>query len=1585
MNTIKNQLYPYTTEYINEYLHGFSKDKIDIQLSKGEVTLEKLSLRPDTINKIMDEQNLPFWIKVGLIKKIYLGASVLSVIGEIPLEIEIDGVDIILSPSYKWIIKNIEKFSKNNNNEIKDTPNPLGNDIFNKKPDDFDTSIFNVEKIQEIFKDKTMLSNVINSLFKSLYSFYTSPNFVAVIKIRNVHIRFEDDELMNYTGDIALGMRINLIQIKVGCKGNMKKDSIKLESLDIYWENDAKILISSNFLNSCIVNGQLEEKYYQNLKNVRFEQFQYLPTTKFIIQDFNMTMNIGTRNEKNENIDIFDIKTTPSMVYFQLASNELNVNIYPEIAKIQNNFTLFLSQFPIIEKVNDYRPFIKPSKKNSMDYLNLIENYKKNVIDSNNNNEKMLVRDWIYYFYWFQKSKNGEKQKIINPIRTEFVRFYNICIKKVDINEHKNDKEKEKRKKQKQLEKTKIKEKKEQEKENLKDGKVKIKNETNIAGNTPMGDNNIENNKNIAGKTPTGDEKEKENYLAGKTPMGDEKENENRTPGETPQDVENETHNPDEKTEKDGDEDEEEREIPKELDFSARIDLLIKGFNVNLHSPLNEKANDYICLSINGIEIKIKLTKEKFDLNFKIKTIDLGPSNLNTGQRVIIQPKSYRKAIPEQNMTSINSNIPYGNLSTYNYVSLPNSNLGSRITGLIKKYNPNHEQKIKVIDEALELAESNSRAFSLAPSEMGDYNKYRSPKKFRNKTPFGDNASQNLEQSTINLNVSELGKTYGSVFVPRNVSFAKNLIDNYEGNSLQNKKYERKKNNELNISQAINDYNSYKNQEKFKLRTSRSPPSSLSSSQFNLRESQFGITPNSIRGKNIPLNLLEIFSNTEVGAFSLKFTKYNNPVTIDNLSIQIGTIRLNIFSVYLLDILRILSEYKKATNSPKITTSEGDFSPDGKTILEIQEYFYNYLLKKIPDNEKTESMIEYMEYLRKEISSKKKFSSKPEHFQLNQIFSFFPKGFEFHFDYENIEVVAYDKDNIVSSKIIVPSSELILSLTFSKIFVKLLELEVEIADLNRCETIIEQLKDLAKDKFKVVQIVIEPCYKQIKDEINPLLKGNNSEYKQILQNQNSSNNIRQKSPQNKNINQYSPQNLNQKSPQNININQNSPQSLYQQSPQNININQNSPQNISQKSPQHININQNLSPYININQYTPQLTNIAQNTPPYININQNTPLLSNINLKDNSLLNINQNLPQNINIDNNSPRNINDNTLRRINVKQITPHTQNIPIDGKRKHIEEFGKNIIKEKNQIEEDKKKNIQQNLIQKSKEDQELLLRKQKENELLIQMQKEKELSLLRQQQEREKEIQIQIQKQKEAILNQQQLERQQKLLLLNQQQQQNQQQGIFEKQLLEHQKAEEKLLHNQQNQKKISLPPLHPQQKLVSQDQHKKQLLLGQQQSKNKNQTIKYSKKSVSMGKSPKISHVRKKSEEKEKIPKDSIRKNKNLNLNLHNSNSHSNIYMNNNNYNISLMKRENSNQNISTLTQFNPQIQQNIRYKTEANVIENNNNNIYNSLNPNLNNNGYLYQNNNQQNSYVFQGNNNNYSNNNSDSFNLLNNN
>jgi len=672
--------------------------------------------------------------------------------------------------------------------------------------------------------------------------------------------------------------------------------------------------------------------------------------------------------------------------------------------------------------------------------------------------------------------------------------------------------------------------------------------------------------------------------------------------------------------------------------------------------------------------------------------------------------------------------------------------------------------------------------------------------------------------------------------------------------------------------------------------------------------------PNSIRGKNIPLNLLEIFSNTEVGALSLSFTKYNNPITLDNLSFQIGTIRLNMFTSYLLDILRILSEYKKAVSVPKIITTEGDFSPDGKTILDIQEYFYNYILKKIPDSEKTDSMLEYMEYLKKEINSKKKFSSKPEHFIINQIFSFFPKGFDFHFDYENIEVVAYDSNNKVSSKIIVPSSELIISISFTKIFVKLLELEVEVTDLNRCEAILEQLKDLAKDKFKVVQIVIEPCYKQIKDGIEPLLKDTNKEFKQILKNQNSSKNMSQNSPKNsqKNINPNYIQNVQENSPQEKSISQNYSQNINENSPQDKNISQNYSQNINENSPQNKNISQNYSQ--NINESSHKDKSINQNFPNNISMNQNSPqsqnLLNNEEEEDNN---------------------------------------------------EELESNKIKYNVQIEE-KSNNDKQSFINKQQDQQEMLYRRQKEkeNEILMQNRKEKELMLKRQQQEREKEQQIQLQKQKDIMLKQQQLERQQKLLLQKQQQEEKRQKELLQNQLqIEQQKiAEAQFPQNNKSQTQLNLQ----QKNSIQQEQQKQELLLRQQQKKPKNKNVKKknSKKPAPLANSPKNTEVQNSDEDDQKIPRDTQKTNKRFIGKKKDGSSYYNIYINtNNNKNNDLpqMKRENSSSSYNQMGHINPQIQKEyITYNAGANVRKKGNNNIKSNIKPTNNKRGNIHMNN-----------------------------
>ena len=276
---IKNQLYPYIERYINELLYGFTKEQFDIGVMNGEIKLDKLNFRPDGVNKLLDDKNRTFWLKAGFINKIYIGCSLMNFIGEKPLDVLIEDIDIILTPSYKWIIKNLDSFLTENSEQIKTGYDPNENNsmnIFERKVNIVDNSVFKNEIILEIFQDGTKISQLINNLFKYCFKFYYMSNFLIKAKIKNIHIRFEDDQLINYTGDIALGLKIESLEVILSSEGIMKKDSFKINNLNIYWESKAKILIPSDLLNNSFVNGELNEKYYENIKKLNFHNYNYI-------------------------------------------------------------------------------------------------------------------------------------------------------------------------------------------------------------------------------------------------------------------------------------------------------------------------------------------------------------------------------------------------------------------------------------------------------------------------------------------------------------------------------------------------------------------------------------------------------------------------------------------------------------------------------------------------------------------------------------------------------------------------------------------------------------------------------------------------------------------------------------------------------------------------------------------------------------------------------------------------------------------------------------------------------------------------------------------------------------------------------------------------------------------------------------------------------------------------------------------------------------------------------------------------------------------------------------------------------------
>lgn len=652
---LKNQLYPYIESYLNEYLYGFTKDQLNIGVANGQIKFENLNLRPDTLNQKMDEKNFPFWLKAGLVSKINIGLGIMNFIGEKPLDVLIEGVNIILNPSYKWIIKNMDSFIIENLNMMKSVYDPNDNnsiDIFTKKINVLDNSIFKKEYIEEIFKDKTRLSSEINKIFKFCYKYFYSNNFLINLTIKNIHIRFEDDQVINYNGNLALGVRLDSLEIILNSEGVQKRDSLKINKLNVYWESPAKILIPSSALTIKIKDGKLDEEYYTNLKKLNFKNFEYSENNKFLIQNFSFYVKFGIKSVNKGKIDIFDKGKEEYKFYLQFISSEINFHFYPDLLSISQNFSKFVNEFTVLEQVQDFKPLKKPYNIKDRTYLEYMDFMNKTTnpkyIKNFTRKKKMLVRDWLFYFYWCQKCKLSLIGKKINPLRLEFSRFYNLCFSYPNELFYNN--------------------------------------------------NNNNNNNNFL---------EKAENIASSIPKTDENK------------VGIEDYNPD------------------KINISYISDFTIKGLNINLH-PSTQNANlDFISIKINNIDIKIMLSKSKFDLMLNFYSIIIGPNKLSIGEKVFLS-STRKKKEKEQNPSPYNN---YNNYEESYYQIINNIEENTGLTGLVNKYNPNYKLKLQIIDEALE--------------KIGRNNKNKSFFNYNSNNNNNNESQININNDIINDNISQ--------------------------------------------------------------------------------------------------------------------------------------------------------------------------------------------------------------------------------------------------------------------------------------------------------------------------------------------------------------------------------------------------------------------------------------------------------------------------------------------------------------------------------------------------------------------------------------------------------------------------------------------------------------------------------------------------------------------------------------------------------------------------------------------------------------------------------------------------------------
>ena len=1033
---IRNQLYPYIEQYINEYLYGFTKEQMELAITQGKLELNKIVIRPDKINSIMDSSNVAFWVKAGIINRIYLGISLMNIIGETPLEVNIDGINMVLSPSYKWINKNTNKNSVNNFTK----KNPVGLNLDTKEDleIDFDASIFNKTPLEEVFKDKTLISNTINSLLKSLYDFYKLPNFAVILKINNINIRIEDDELFNYDGNFSLSIKMKSITMKMGFKGDTKKNSLKIENFAVIWDASPNLLITNKILNDEIKKGKMDDSYYKKVKELDFTLIKDITINdniKYIIDNFNMTINFGTINSEAPNKDIFKVEEQFKKCYFQISSNELIINLYPEFLNYVNHFSSFNSNFSVIEKIRNHRPNNKPSDEN---------------VD-----KKISTRNWLHYFVWAHKVQNKKTGLHENPIRAEFNRYYNIYHKKVDaikllkiINERKN--------------------------------------KVNQDKDTTTGNENNENNNNTP-KTPSGDD---EMYNLEEYAFINNLDKNSL------------------KTKKEYEKYKDDIIKKKYSNFSSIIEVLIKGVVINMHPSINRNVDikNSIIVNFSGVELKINLSPEQFNFNLGLGSVDIGPSDRILTERVILCPTSYRQNISNKDKDNIRPNdnliITPGNDSDINSAN-DTEKREAGLTGLMKKYNPNYEQKIKIIDEAIsKVDETPFFNISNSPSKMTKKNYLLRGQRNTNNYFLTGGIKKTFD--------SEIADGQDNYFInkQRNTSFTKNMINSFTETDMNLKNKIKKQKNEIKISNAINNYNSnnlqktilnlrYKNVDNNILEKSFASMNLRFSNKFVYTSNKNYYKENSVssnKSNKTPHNLLEIYSNSKIGALKLKYTKYNNSFSLDDFSIQVGTIRFNSFFQYFIDMITIVKDYQKSNNKPQIKKSyvhsmDGGGMEGNKILLKMREGFIK-TLSLLEGKNKNETIKKYIEYLKNENNKLLTFDTdidtKP-FFELNYLFSYFPKGIKFYFDYENIEGVYYNKMIKMMGKFMISPYNINVCISLSKIVINIFGITFEINNLKESKLLIEKLMEqcskMLADKKDMVEIIIEPCYTTIKNEL----------------------------------------------------------------------------------------------------------------------------------------------------------------------------------------------------------------------------------------------------------------------------------------------------------------------------------------------------------------------------------------------------------------------------------------------------------------------------------------------------------------------
>ena len=75
---LKRRLYEKLKDKLGELLFGFDEQQLDVGFFGGDARLTDLIFRPKKVNEILEQHNLPFALKAGMIAKLDIKVTSIS-------------------------------------------------------------------------------------------------------------------------------------------------------------------------------------------------------------------------------------------------------------------------------------------------------------------------------------------------------------------------------------------------------------------------------------------------------------------------------------------------------------------------------------------------------------------------------------------------------------------------------------------------------------------------------------------------------------------------------------------------------------------------------------------------------------------------------------------------------------------------------------------------------------------------------------------------------------------------------------------------------------------------------------------------------------------------------------------------------------------------------------------------------------------------------------------------------------------------------------------------------------------------------------------------------------------------------------------------------------------------------------------------------------------------------------------------------------------------------------------------------------------------------------------------------------------